>query len=558
MSPVIVRFSRTLSLALPAAAWLVLCGTPPVRAADYFWYGSDELLGGNNTWNATGAYWKNDAGTRLAWPNSATAADRAVFAGTESAPFTVTLASGTTINANALWFRTNYTLAAGDSAAVLNFVGATPTLTVDSGFTVTSNVVVNGSSVTLNGGGTWAPGAGNLLGNSLGLIVAGGSTFSLGALADTIGDLRLVSGTLAGTGTLTTTGAFTLESGTVGLRLGGTGRSLFKVTSGTVLLNGSATYTGATNVLGGTLQLGANDRIANNSALVVDGGTFALGAYRETVGTVTLASGSITGTSGRLTGSAFDLRSGLVSARLVGTSRVATKTTDGIVTLTGANTYTGATNLNAGALVLGSGGSISSSSRITVAAGATLAGVSTTNTAPVTVNGILSPGALSPAGLSSIGTLATGAEIWNPGGSYLWQVNSTPALGSAGTNWDRLSIGGSLALSATNTNPFTVRVVGLTAGGMTGAISGFDNTRGYTWSLLTASAISGFSAGEFQVDASAFAASNPLGGGSFSVAQSGTTLNLVFTPVPEPRTYALLLGMGTLGFLFVRRRAMRC
>ncbi len=551
------RFARPRPPLLKAAALLVLCGAWPAQAADYLWYGADELLGGDNTWNASSAYWKNTAGTRLAWPNNAGAGDRAVFAGTEDAPFEVTLAAGATINANALWFRTNYSLVPGNTSSRLNLVGATPTFTVDPGVTATTTVAIGGSSVTLDGGGTWALGAGNSLGDSLGLIVAGGSTFDLAGFAETIGDLRLTAGTLAGTGTLTTTGSITLESGTVGLRLGGSGRPLYKIGAGTVVLNGSNTYTGPTNVLEGTLQLGPDGRLANSSALLVDGGVFALGSTRDTVGAVTLASGSITGTTGVLTGSAYDLRSGSVSAVLGGRNRVATKSTAGIVTLTGANTYTGATNLDAGALVLGSGGSIAGASRITVAAGATLAGISTTNTAPVTVNGTLSPGALSASGISSIGTLATGAEIWNGGGSYLWQVDRVPALGSAGANWDRLSIGGSLTLNATSANPFVVRVIGLEAGGGVGAITGFDNTRSYSWSLLTASSISGFSAGEFRVDASVFAATNPLGGGSFAVAQSGGSLNLVFTPVPEPRTYALLLGAVTLGFIVVRRRGGR-
>ncbi len=547
-----------------AAALLVLCGACQSPAADYLWYGSDELLGGDNTWNSTSAYWKDTAGDRQLWPNNASAGDRAVFAGTESAPFEVTLAAGTTLNANGLWFRTNYSLVPVNSSSRLNLVGATPTFTVDSGVTATTSVAIGGSSVTLDGGGTWALGSSNSLGDSLGLIVTGGSTFGLGALSETLGDVRLVAGTLAGTdwaatnGTLSTTGSFTLESGTVGLRLGGAGRPLYKVTTGTVVLDGSNTYTGPTNVLEGTLRLGAGGRLSDSSALVVDGGVFALGSTSDTVGKVTLASGSITGTTGVLTGSAYDLRSGSVSAVLGGGKDiVATKSTAGIVTLTGANTYTGATNLDAGTLVLGSGGSIASASRITVAAGATLAGVSTTNTAPVTVNGTLSPGALSPSGVSSIGTLATGAEIWNGGGSYLWQVDRVPSLGSAGINWDRLLIGGRLSLDATTANPFVVRVIGLEAGGGVGAIAGFDNTRSYSWSLLTASSIRGFSAGEFRVDVSAFAAANPLGGGSFAVAQSGGSLNLVFTPVPEPRTYALLLGAATLGFIMVRRRVGR-
>ena len=43
------------------------------------------------------------------------------------------------------------------------------------------------------------------------------------------------------------------------------------------------------------------------------------------------------------------------------------------------------------------------------------------------------------------------------------------------------------------------------------------------------------------------------GGGSFSVAQSGGTLSVVFTPVPEPSSGLLLAGVG----LLVGRRVTR-
>ena len=106
--------------------------------------------------------------------------------------------------------------------------------------------------------------------------------------------------------------------------------------------------------LASTLALGASNVLANGSTVVVNGGTFDIAGNSDTVAGVQLASGSITGSGGTLTStSAHDLRSGTVSA-VLGGAVGATKTTAGTVTLSGANSYSGVTTVNAGTLAFNS------------------------------------------------------------------------------------------------------------------------------------------------------------------------------------------------------------
>jgi autotransporter-associated beta strand protein len=69
--------------------------------------------------------------------------------------------------------------------------------------------------------------------------------------------------------------------------------SVTKEGTGTWVLSGDNTYTGATTVTQGTLALGAADRIANTSGLVMNGGTFATRGFSETLGTLTLSASSV-------------------------------------------------------------------------------------------------------------------------------------------------------------------------------------------------------------------------------------------------------------------------
>ena len=80
----------------------------------------------------------------------------------------------------------------------------------------------------------------------------------------------------------------------------------------------------------------------------------------------------------------------------------------------------------------------------------------------------------------------------------------------------------------------------------------FNSAQSAQWTLATAGSITGFNASSFAFDTSAFA--NGLGGGSLNITDTGTSLVLNFTPVPEPSTWLLLAFGGMMVGAAYRRR----
>jgi fibronectin-binding autotransporter adhesin len=188
------------------------------------------------------------------------------------------------------------------------------------------------------------------------------------------GTVGSVTGNVANSGTLAfhRSNAYTY-SGTVS----GAGQ-VFQLGTGTTILTGNNTYTGGTTISAGTLQLGAGGltgtvagNILNNGALVIN------------------------------RSNAFSL-SGAIS----GTGRVAHLGT-GTTTFTNVHTYSGATIVNAGSLLVD--GELTASV-VTVKDGATLGGSGSVFGAIVESGGSLSPGN-SPGALNFTGdlTLMTGS-----------------------------------------------------------------------------------------------------------------------------------------------------
>ena len=167
----------------------------------------------------------------------------------------------------------------------------------------------------------------------------------------------------------------------------------------------------------------------------------------------------------------------------------------------------------------------------------------TSSVAVLTV--INDPTNISPAGALQVGVQTECSDIvFGPGSSYTWEIND------ANTNWDWLNIAGVLDVAATSTNPFTIKIISLTASNTPGPAADFARTSNYAWIIATASGgITNFDPTAFAVDASAF--SNAFGG-SFSVVQQATNLVLQYVAPPAPLvlTGGTTLGNGTFQLSF--------
>jgi autotransporter-associated beta strand protein len=191
------------------------------------------------------------------------------------------------------------------------------------------------------------------------------------------------------------------------------------------------------------------------------------------------------------------------------------KTGNGTLRLSGRYSYlAGPTTVNQGTLLVN--GTLPADTSLTVLPNATLGGTGVVN-GTVTVNGLI-------ATADTVGTLTTGPETWNGGGLYVCKVNSTNTSGC-----DQLNINGSLNLQATSVNPFTLKLVSLTASNSPGELAGFNPYASYTWLIVTASGnVQNFATNRFVLDTSGF--SNRFNG-VFGIANpGGSSLAITYTP----------------------------
>ena len=468
--------------------------------------GEINVLGGGTIWTTRGTLRIGDAGQGKA----------NVTTGAVATALAAEIGSGSSGNGEAnitgdgsLW-QVGTTLDVG--------IAGLGNLNVTAGGHATAASATLGSSVAGYGevnidgnGSSWALAGALLIGDAgKGLLsmtggAASDSSAILASKAGSIGTATVFSGRWSHSGTLTVGSA---GAGTLNL----TGNGVVEVGdtfSGDVLLAETAGSTG-------TLNIGAG----------------------STVGT--LKAGSITGGDGTAAVN-FNHAGTIVFLPVLKGNLSVSKSGTGTTTFAAANSYTGTTRVDDGALkVTNVFGSATGSGNIVIGPLGMILGDGSVSGA-VEVNGTISPG------VASAATLSTGSQTWKNDGVYQWDIQNLAG------QWDRLAIVGSLTIGSTKENPFTIALNTLTLEGAAGLLADFSQFQNYTWNIASVSAvIFDWNTDQILLDATGFANSHV---GTFALAKSGTSLNLVYT-VPEPSTW-ILLSLGCAIALRLRRRTDR-
>ncbi|AHF90136.1 autotransporter [Opitutaceae bacterium TAV5] len=419
-------------------------------------------------------------------------------------------------------------------AGVNDFTGG---LTVSGGVLRFSGLASLGSGpLTLSGGELrWDA-------NNTADVTAGGRVLAIGSGGSTFntnGNDVTLSGDITGTGafaksgagTLTLSGNNTWAGATTTLNAGTLvlASAAALPSTGTLVLNGGTLTSTTARTLGNTVTLSANSTLGGAADLTFNGNLTNSGGNRTltinnagltTFGTINLSENN-TGRTLTLAGTGDILVTGAIRNR-DGANTTASnlvKSGAGTLTLSGANTWTGSTSVNAGTLLVN--GSLASTA-VTVADGATLGGSGSIGGLTTIRSGAhLAPG-------NSPGTLTFTAGLALQSGAILdFEL---------GDDRDLIRISGGI-LSGPGSGTITLNLAD--AGGL---IAG-------TWTLFD---FSGATLADF--DVSGFVFGSTPAGYDYALALSGSALRLTVTAIPEPAAVAALLATATLALAVVRRR----
>jgi len=522
-TPALLSCLATLAAAL---AWQA-----PLRAANYYWDATPDASAtldyGSGTISTTDLnWWPTSGSSYVGWTNSLTDSmniggsgslnGKTYTGGTTAAAFTLTLSG----SISAQQFLVSGALNSGNPVTISDGGNSANTLTLANSGNIgnnsaTSNLIVDAQIL---GGG--ANGIGKINGGTV--ILAKNNSYT--------GATTISGQTGAGNG------------GVLQIGNGGTAGSL-GTGSVTFSLNGSQTAAS-------TLRFNRSDALTVSNAMTILSANGVGGVVEQAGGNTLTLSGNVTlGTSGSAatsvltykiadTAQAVDTE---VSGRITGIGGVA-KTGAGTLVMSGSNTYTGATTVTAGTLLVNG---FAGSTATTIGSGATVSGTGTLGSVTVQSGGILFAG-------SGLGILSSGAATLQSGAAFAAQLAGNTAMPVAGTNFSQLSVTGAISLDGT---------LSLTLDG------NYVQNQGALYFLMLndgADAISGTFSG--LANGSTFA----VGGSQFQISYFGDSAtssftggnDLVIMAVPEPSTVALACAASTLMALRLRRLArsssLRC
>jgi autotransporter-associated beta strand protein len=412
---------------------------------------TDANGGSNDGWGGRFAVFQGTAGT-------VTVDDAIEFSGMQFMADGYVIAAGTG-SLNAIEAQTNIRVDPGVTATIGAAIGGVGGLNkLDTGTLILTGTNNYAGTTTVAGGTLRAGGAGALPAGTA-VTVAAGATLDIAA-AQTIGSLAGDGSVTLSGGGLTTGGA-NADTRFAGVISGGGG--LTKTGSGSFTLAGTNSYTGGTSIAAGILRLDGGT-LGTGALAITGGATFDMNGGVSTVaglsGTGSLLLGSGTLTVDGANASDFG---GVISG-----SGSFVKAGTGNLTLSGANTYTGATSVRAGTLTLNAG-AVPAAASISLDAGATLA-----------LGGAVTLGTLNGAG--SVALDANTLSL--AGGDYTGVIAGAGGLAKTGAN--ALTLGGVSTYTGATTVSGGTLAIG--AGGSIAGSSGVTLASGARFDIAAATA----------------------------------------------------------------------
>jgi len=316
---------------------------------------------------------------------------------------------------------------------------------------------------------------------------------SQGGTIDTNGNNATLSGTISGPGSLT------------------------KIGTGTLTLTGNNSYQGGTALNAGTLAVGSSTALGTGTLTFANGTTLQAAANGLTLANAMTLNGIST----------VDTQANaLTLSGTLSSTGALTKIGNGILVLTGANTYTGTTTISAGTLQLGNGGTTGS-----------IAG-------NVINNGIF---AINRSDTFSFGGVISGTGGFQQNGTGTTILTAANNYSGATTvNAGTLTVNGSIASSAVTVNSGAT-LSGTGTVGATTINSGGTFAPGNSPGTITVAGNLAFQSGALylvQVNPSTASSANVTAGGSATLAG---TVQAAFTAGSyATRTYTILSAAGGL------------